>query len=118
MSTANAMSLIDADELLARCMGNSALVEKLLKALSSSLPVEQQSLQVAVQVDDLVSVARIAHKMKGTAANMCAKRLAAVAHDVEQAARSNQIDIVAQRWFDLKFQIENLLDSLSAPDSN
>ncbi len=99
-------------------MGNLALVEKLNNAFLSSLPSEKVALQDAVVISDLNAIARIAHKLRGTASNMCAMPLSDAAKNVEQAARSNQIELVTQRWLELKDQIENVMDELSTTESS
>ena len=99
-------------------MGNFALVKKLNSAFLSSLPIEKDALQEAVAIRDLIAIARISHKLRGTASNMCAMPLSNAAHQVEQAARTNQIDLIAQRWFDVEHQIEQLIGALSTPESN
>ncbi len=109
---------IDKVKLLERCLGNSALVEKLRIAFLSSLPSERHLLQDAIEICDLSSVARIAHKLRGTASNMCAIPLSEAAHQVERVARNNEIDLIAERWWDLNQQIEKSIDALSVRDSN
>ncbi len=104
---------IDQNKLLERCMGNGALVQKLLLAFLHSLPIEKKLLEEAIQTVDLCSVARIAHKLRGTALNMCARPLSEAALQVELAARSNEIDLVSQKWFDLNQSIEMLMNSLT-----
>ena len=109
---------IDINMLSERCMGNCALVEKLRTAFLSSLPSERNLLRDAIEICDLSSVARIAHKLRGTASNMCAIPLSEAAHQVEQVARNNEVHLIAQRWLDLNQHIEKLIDALSVRDSN
>ncbi len=108
----------DLTSLLERCLGNVALVEKLNKAFLGSLPSEKIALRDAVANGDLNLIARIAHKLRGTASNMCALPLSDAASNVEQAARSNQIELVAQPWLELNHQIENVMNALSAMESS
>ena len=99
-------------------MGNLALVEKLNNALLSSLPSEKVALHDAVVISDLIAIARIAHKLRGTASNMCAMPLSDAAKNVEEAARTNQIELVEPRWHELKLQIENVMEELSTTESS
>lgn len=112
------LSSIDENKLLERCMGNCALAEKLRIAFLSSLPSERNLLQEAIEICDLSSVARIAHKLRGTASNMCAIPLSEAAHQVEQLARNNEIDLIAEQWLVLNQHFEKLIDALSTKDSN
>jgi len=109
---------IDRKNLLQRCMGNSALVEKLLSTFLDTLPSERNSLSEAIENNDLSSVSRIAHKLLGTASNMCAIPLSDAALEIEQAARNNQSDLVSKRWSDLDKRFENLMDALTVGAPN
>ena len=111
-------SSIDQNELLARCMGNRALVEKLIGAFIQTIPIEKLAIQSAIAIGDLTAVARIAHKLCGTAANMCAMPLSDSARQVEQAARSNQIDLVARLSSEVYHQFEEVIGALSAREPN
>jgi HPt (histidine-containing phosphotransfer) domain-containing protein len=106
-------ALFDQNKLLERCMGNNALMQKLLMAFLNSLPIEQESLDEAVRTEDWSSVARISHKLRGTALNMCATPLSEAALQVEVASRANPMDCVAHRCIDLNQQIEMLRNALT-----
>lgn len=106
--------VIDLDSLSLRCMGNKALIEKLLLAFQKSLPVERAALQNAIDSSDFGAAAKVAHKLRGTASNMCSLPLSNVAEGVEQAARDNNLNELESRWSELSHQIELLLNELSA----
>ncbi len=103
----------DQIKLLERCMGNGALMQKLLVEFLKSLPIEKESLEEAVQTEDWSSVARISHKMRGTALNMCAKPLSDAALQVEIVARAIQMDLVEHRCIELNQHIEMLMNALT-----
>ena len=99
-------------------MGNLALVEKLLRAFSETLPTERQLLQAAIEAGDLGVIARVAHKLKGTASNMCADSLSESAHQLEAAARAENVGLVTGSWHALNKQVDDLLGELSLQGSN
>ncbi len=107
-------SSIDTSKLLERCMGNRGLADKVMLAFSISLPIERTMLQQAIDSNDLETVARTAHKLKGTALNMCADGLAEVAHQVEEAARAHQNDVVSQRWLELCLHMDAVREFILA----
>lgn len=109
---------IDAGRLLERCMGNSDLAKRLMNVFMNTLPVEKSAIQGAINSSDMAAIARTAHKLKGTASNMCADGLAEFANAVEQAARADQADLVSQHWFDLSSQIDMVMESLFSKDSD
>jgi len=51
--------------------------------------------------------------MKGTAANMCAERLSNAAANLERAARSSDLQVVADSWLGLQQEIGVLLEALT-----
>jgi HPt (histidine-containing phosphotransfer) domain-containing protein len=99
---------IDRAEFLVRCVGNAALVEKLLKTLSTTLPTDREALAEAVEFNDLETVARIAHRLRGTAANVCANPLAQAAQQVEQVAKTGERITLVYRWESLRNEIDRL----------
>jgi HPt (histidine-containing phosphotransfer) domain-containing protein len=108
------LPLLDRSQFLVRCMGNQALSEKLLATLLCSLPNEQLSLKAAIDSNDLAATARCAHRIRGTAVNVCAEPLARAAQQLEQAAQKNDGELVLQRWNDFGQQIEALIHELSS----
>ena len=71
-------------------MGNVELMSRLLAAFEPEIGRDVQRLEDAIQAGDIPRVANIAHTLKGSAANLSAERLSALARDIEQAARRNE----------------------------
>ena len=66
-------------------IGNDAMVKIIASALES-LRESVSEINVAVQMDDSRQIKRIAHKIKGTAAQLGAARANVVAHSIETQA--------------------------------
>jgi CheY-like chemotaxis protein/HPt (histidine-containing phosphotransfer) domain-containing protein len=81
---------IDSVSLLERCMGNADLMERLLAAFEPEIDRELVRLECAIKAGDNSRIANVAHSLKGSAANLSAARLSALAGDVEHAARRNE----------------------------
>lgn len=84
--------LIDLDELLERCLGNVELVQRVLQKFAERAPAELQRLQQALDENDLPTVARAAHLIKGIAGNLAAHRLHDLAAQLEEAAHAQHLE--------------------------
>jgi signal transduction histidine kinase/CheY-like chemotaxis protein/HPt (histidine-containing phosphotransfer) domain-containing protein len=82
---------IDLNMLEQRCMGNRKLAAKALKMFESSLGKEIESLLNGVTHNDAQAVAAAAHKIKGSAANVSAERVRAVAAELETLGRTDAL---------------------------
>lgn len=92
---------LDFPQLVKRCMGNVALAERLLSNFEQRFEGELSRLRDGMQAHDSQLVARVAHQLKGAAANLAACRLQQVSAEIEQRGR-------ADRWD----EIDSLLDQL------
>jgi HPt (histidine-containing phosphotransfer) domain-containing protein len=77
---------IDTEELLARCLGRIELMERIIDRFVGSSQAEIDSLEFALQSNDSQEIARLAHKLSGTAITVSAKSLATAAKALEQQA--------------------------------
>jgi HPt (histidine-containing phosphotransfer) domain-containing protein len=68
---------------------NESIVDELTRIFKSSVPGLLADLSHAVDANDRESIRRIAHRLKGSAANIGAKRLAAGCSLLEQSAKSS-----------------------------
>jgi len=119
MSTADAEILsippiFDREGFLLRCMGNQALATKLAGVISGTLPKEQQALHSAIETNDLDEVRRIAHRVQGTAKNICAVPLAKAAFHVENAAEQRDVASLDTHLETLRKQVEAILVELAS----
>jgi two-component system, sensor histidine kinase and response regulator len=80
-------SVFDSAALSNRLMGDPALVERILRGFLGDIPGRLRDLQAARQGGELALVERLAHTVKGAAANVGAMALSAAAKAAEQAAR-------------------------------
>jgi HPt (histidine-containing phosphotransfer) domain-containing protein len=108
----NNLQILDRKRFVTRCMGNQNLANKLMGKLLDTLPVDKDSLQSAIELSDFCEVSRIAHRLQGTASNICAELMSEAACQVEQAAKDNQLDLVGKNWVFLKGHIDALIREL------
>lgn len=79
-------SVLHGDELLERCLGKRELALRVLDRFKTQLAQDLESLQAALQDRDLYRMARVAHRIKGAAANVSAHALHQQSAALEEAA--------------------------------
>ncbi len=83
--------VLDAEDLLARCLGNMEFACKILDKFCERCDEDLTAIEKAVGDHDSESVARIAHRLKGASANASARILQKHASEIERAARSKSL---------------------------
>ena len=84
--------LLDLGELRNRCRGKTELMGTILRKFTSIADEGMSELDAAVAAGDLASTARLAHTLKGAAANLGAKRLSAAAFELENASKAEDLE--------------------------
>jgi PAS domain S-box-containing protein len=74
---------LDLNELLERCMGNVEFVQRMLGKFSQRIDGDLQRIDQSISAGNHAETARLAHAMKGSAANLSAGRLTALARELE-----------------------------------
>ncbi len=112
MNTTNSASIksIDRCKLLERCLGIEAFAEKIATAFVATLPAERQMLRKAVEGSDLTLVAKQAHRLRGSASNVCARELSEAAEAVEEAARKDLADSALSLVANVEAAIDRILN--------
>jgi HPt (histidine-containing phosphotransfer) domain-containing protein len=88
---------IDRESLAARCLGNVQLVERLLKRFTEQLEEDLTTLAEALKGCDAETFRQVAHRLKGTSANVEAWGLHECAKEAEEAALSRDLDDLADQ---------------------
>jgi len=76
----------DSDELLYRCLGNQELARRVLRKFHSNFAGELSRMEACCEAGDLEEVKRLAHRLRGSAANVAARELSRLAAELEQLA--------------------------------
>ena len=101
---------IDRVQLLERCLGIESFADKLASAFIASLPNERQVLRTAVDSADWVQVAKYAHRLRGSASNLCANQLSSAAEAIETAARNDVTESIVSLIENVESEIDRLLN--------
>jgi HPt (histidine-containing phosphotransfer) domain-containing protein len=85
---------LDFPQLVKRCLGNVALAERLLSNFEQRFETELSRLRDGMQAQNSQLVARVAHQLKGAAANLAAGGLQQISAEIEQRGRADRWDEV------------------------
>lgn len=72
---------------------NDSLINELSKIFSSTTPNLLSELKNAVERDDQESIRRLAHRLKGSAANLGARRMAAQCAELERQSQNSKSEL-------------------------
>lgn len=116
---------IDFAALIELMGGNHGGVRSLLDIFVSELSADLNASAVAIEANDTTRLQHIAHRLKGTSANLYAPMLSAVASELEQSCKAadgesllaNHQKVIEQATR-LQEAIAHWLDSASATDKS
>jgi len=83
---------LDFSALLRRCLGNEPLACRIVHTFSDRLQDDVNKLEQAMGCRDMLEMAALAHRIKGTAANVSADKIRSLADSMEQQARNRDLD--------------------------
>ena len=83
---------VDVEALLRRCRGKAALAATLLKKLAEQVGGQVAAMQASLEKGDRQALARLAHAVKGAAANLSAEPLREAAAELERLALAEDAD--------------------------
>lgn len=105
--------VLDIQQLRDRCLGNEELVERILDKLEHTISEELQGIHRALLHADYPALATIAHRLKGTAANVGAEPLREVAQQLETFARREQVGETHQFFEQLQAEQQRLCSAIA-----
>jgi CheY-like chemotaxis protein/HPt (histidine-containing phosphotransfer) domain-containing protein len=82
----------DKNEARRQCLGNDALLERVVQSFLDSIPGSRQVLQLAAANGNLTDLAKAAHALKGAAGSIVAKRCHKAALAVERTAKDGNLE--------------------------
>jgi HPt (histidine-containing phosphotransfer) domain-containing protein len=83
--------VLDIEGLCHRCMDNIDFVQRVLEKFEQHIPEELAELEQVLSLGDAERVARVAHRIKGTSANVSANRLERAAAEIEELGRMGRV---------------------------
>ena len=95
---------VDYDDLLARCMDNQDLAQRILARFGQTFGEDLNRFCEAAEAQDADQMAYLAHRLKGASANVSATRLLGVLTELECLVRSFRPDDLTALMEQLKIE--------------
>ena len=105
---------IDFDALLAMFGGDRQITDTLLATFAVELSADIVAAEQAVNQQDTEALRRIAHRIKGTSANLQATPLSAAARELEQACSETTEEVRVIKHRVMLDQAQSVLDAIEA----
>ena len=108
------MGIIDVAELKRRLDGDEDIVRELFQIFLEEIPRMAGDIRAAVAAADAERLMRAAHALKGSAANIAAERVAAIAGNLEAMGRACDLGGMEAVHGELEAEIEQLKTFLAS----
>ena len=109
-----AFEMFDREAVLKRCMGNDALVEKLIAKFFGQVGEDLLILGSALSDSDTVKLVETAHRIKGAASNLSMESLREIAAGIERNGRDGNFTAAADGFLRLSSEIIRVQEYLSS----
>ena len=88
--------LLDFESALERTMGDKEFLQELFQEFMQSAPNDIATMQSLLNAKDADGVRRLAHRIKGSAANLSFLKVTAIALRLESAGSENKLDTIGE----------------------
>ncbi|MGB7347796.1 MAG: Hpt domain-containing protein [Pirellulaceae bacterium] len=102
-------SIIDINEALSYTAGDVDVLLSVAELFVDEGPKQLSEIEVQIRAANAVGIAKSAHQLKGSVAIFGAHQTTTAAHDLEQIARSGQLDRIPVAWQTLVDAMDRLL---------
>ena len=106
----------DRDGFLDRLMGDAETAKIVINIFLDDIPRQIESMKRSLETSDAATVERIAHSIKGAAANIGGEALRQLAGEIEKACKDGRFNAVAGRGPELEHQFNRLKEALQRPE--
>ena len=102
----------DLDALLIRCMGDADFRDRLLTKFPEQADLGLRRISDALKANDATQLARAAHGLKGTAANLSASAVQQIAARIEALGHAGTLNEVERLVTELRAQVERCIGAI------
>ncbi len=102
----------DLDALKTRVRNNEKLIKKLVMLFLDDLPQLMKDLKQNIETNNLEEIMAVAHRIKGSSANLGAISVSEVSAVIERASKDNDLNNIIENMHKLEEQVELLMDGL------
>ncbi|PSB02647.1 Hpt domain-containing protein [Merismopedia glauca] len=101
-------SVVDIDwyQLSQLSEGNSEFELELLQMFTEDVPIYIEEIKTALANQDLVTLNRVAHQIKGSSGNVGAKKIESLAAELEKVSLDNSSELIREIILKLAEQLE------------
>jgi two-component system sensor histidine kinase/response regulator len=96
--------------LLQRCMGNRPFMQRMIGKFRNRLASDLEQIEHSFARGDALEVRRLAHALKGAAANLSAEKLQVAAANLETMSHSHDMEAVIARLAEVRAECKRFLD--------
>jgi CheY-like chemotaxis protein/HPt (histidine-containing phosphotransfer) domain-containing protein/anti-sigma regulatory factor (Ser/Thr protein kinase) len=114
VSTVSSNTIWDSEGFKKRVMNNEAIAQKLLDLFKTDTPKTIQQLEEAISLNKTDDAGKLAHKLKGSVANIGGLDLADLASKIEVAGREDDMTKVQELWPNIRSEYNKLLSVIEA----
>jgi HPt (histidine-containing phosphotransfer) domain-containing protein len=93
---------LDLQELLDRCLGNLEFAQRVLAKFEARFGDDLRQLERDQEAEAAEAIARVAHRLKGSAANVAAKDLERISARIEELGRLGRLSEIPERLEELR----------------
>jgi HPt (histidine-containing phosphotransfer) domain-containing protein len=112
-TSGDALAIFNRREALERTAGDEELLAQIIEIFTAETPALLESIGRLIDSGDHEGAFRAAHTLKGSSANLSAKRTSAAAREIELAARSGDLVTARARLAALQQAVTELMAALS-----
>jgi len=104
--------VFDRAGMLERLMGDEELANELIEPFLADMPGQIEALRSYLEAGDAAGAERLAHTIKGAAANMGGEALRALAFEMEKAGKAGDLESMKRRLDELDTTFEELKQAM------
>jgi HPt (histidine-containing phosphotransfer) domain-containing protein len=105
-------NVLNVDSALEMLGGDMDLLREVVEMFLTDLPNKLEELRTGIAQSDPDKVRRVAHSLKGAAANIAAEDVRSSAFEIEQLASNGDLDSVVTRVPELERRIQALVEAI------
>ena len=107
----------DREGFLSRLMDDVEMAKMVTDIFLDDIPRQIESMKRSLEISDAATVERIAHSIKGAAANIGGEALRELAGEIEKACKDGCLDAVSGRCPELELQFNRLKEAIQKPNA-
>jgi PAS domain S-box-containing protein len=104
--------IFDKESFTERMMNDDEMVREIVEIFLDDIPRQIEKLKVSLETGDAVTSERLAHSIKGAAANVSAELLREVAFHIEKAGKEGDLDTMSQSVHELEKQFSQVREAM------